>query len=111
MTDKVNFGFLKFSKKIKDKMVSDLFTSVSDKYDLMNDAMSFGLHRLWKKKMVSMCNPETIAETIDIASGTGDITLKLVKKNKNLSITCLDNSQEMLQICKNKINSFCILWD
>ena len=103
MTDKVNFGFLKVSKKIKDKMVSDLFTSVSDKYDLMNDAMSFGLHRLWKKKMVSMCNPETIAETIDIASGTGDITLKLLKKNKNLSITCLDNSQEMLQICKNKM--------
>lgn len=103
MTDKVNFGFLKVSKKIKDRMVSDLFTSVSDKYDLMNDAMSFGLHRLWKKKMVSMCNPETIAEAIDIASGTGDIALKLLKKNKNLSITCLDNSQEMLQICKNKM--------
>ena len=103
MTDKVNFGFLKVSIMIKDKMVSDLFSSLSDNFDLMNDAMSFGLHRLWKKKMVSMCNPETIAETIDIASGTGDITLKLLKKNKNLSITCLDNSQEMLQICKNKM--------
>ena len=103
MTDKVNFGFLKVSKKIKDKMVTNLFTSVSDKYDLMNDAMSFGLHRLWKKKMVSICNLENVSKVIDIASGTGDITLQLLKKNKKLSVTCLDNSQEMHQICKNKM--------
>ena len=50
MIEKVNFGFLKVSKKIKDEMISNLFTSVSDKYDLMNDVMSFGLHRLWKKE-------------------------------------------------------------
>ncbi len=103
MIEKVNFGFLKVSKKIKDEMISNLFTSVSDKYDLMNDVMSFGLHRLWKKRMVSMCNPRNISKVIDIASGTGDISLELLKKNKNLSVTCLDSSQEMHKICKRKM--------
>ena len=65
MIDKVNFGFLKVSKKTKDKMVSNLFTSVSEKYDLMNDVMSLGLHRVWKKKMINMCNPESIHKVID----------------------------------------------
>ena len=78
MDEKVNFGFLKVSKKIKDEMISNLFTSVSEKYDLMNDIMSFGLHRIWKKRMVSICNPENISKVIDIASGTGDISLQLL---------------------------------
>ncbi len=103
MDEKVNFGFLKVSKKIKDEMISNLFTSVSEKYDLMNDVMSFGLHRIWKKRMVSICNPENISKVIDIASGTGDISLQLLRKNRNLSITCLDSSKEMQKICKNKM--------
>ncbi|MEC9206209.1 MAG: ubiquinone/menaquinone biosynthesis methyltransferase [Pseudomonadota bacterium] len=103
MIDKVNFGFLKVSKKTKDKMVSNLFTSVSEKYDLMNDVMSLGLHRVWKKKMINMCNPESIHKVIDIASGTGDIPLQLLKRNRDLLITCLDSNQEMHQICKNKM--------
>ena len=113
MDEKVNFGFLKVSKKIKDEMISNLFTSVSEKYDLMNDIMSFGLHRIWKKRMVSICNPENISKVIDIASGTGDISLQLLRKNRNLSIMCLDSSKEMQKICKNKMIdngfvSFCL---
>ena len=51
MNDKVNFGSKKVSRDEKPKLVSKIFSSVSNKYDLMNDAMSLGLHRLWKEKM------------------------------------------------------------
>ena len=103
MTDKVNFGLEKVSKVKKPKLVSSIFSSVSNKYDLMNDAMSFGLHRIWKEKMVSVCKPKSFNKILDVATGSGDIALKLLRKKKNLSVTCLDENKEMLSICKNRL--------
>tara|TARA_B100000953_G_scaffold287144_1_gene269153 strand:+ start:40 stop:780 length:741 start_codon:yes stop_codon:yes gene_type:complete len=103
MVEKVNFGLSKVPKKEKDKMVTDLFTSVSEKYDLMNDLMSFGIHRLWKDKMVKICSPQNGFNILDIAVGSGDIALRLLRKNKNISLTCLDNNQKMLEICRKKL--------
>ena len=103
MVEKVNFGLSKVPKKEKDKMVTDLFTSVSEKYDLMNDLMSFGIHRLWKDKMVKICSPQDGFNILDIAVGSGDIALRLLRKNKNISLTCLDNNQKMLEICRKKL--------
>ncbi|MBC8305378.1 MAG: bifunctional demethylmenaquinone methyltransferase/2-methoxy-6-polyprenyl-1,4-benzoquinol methylase UbiE [Pelagibacterales bacterium] len=103
MTNKVNFGLEKVSKVKKPKLVSNIFSSVSNKYDLMNDAMSFGLHRIWKEKMISVCKPKSFNKILDVATGSGDIALKLLRKKKNLSVICLDENKEMLSICKNRL--------
>ena len=103
MNDKVNFGSKKVRKNDKIKLVSKIFSSVSNKYDLMNDAMSFGLHRLWKEKMCHVSKLQENETILDIATGTGDIALKLLNKKKQLKLTCLDENAEMLQLCKDRL--------
>ena len=103
MNDKVNFGSKKVRKDDKLKLVSKIFSSVSNKYDLMNDAMSFGLHRLWKEKMCHVSKLQENETVLDIATGTGDIALKLLNKKKQLKLTCLDENAEMLQLCKDRL--------
>ena len=103
MNEKVNFGSTKVLKTKKTKLVSDIFSSVSNKYDLMNDAMSFGLHRLWKERMYVVSKLKNSDNVLDLATGTGDIALKFLSKKKLINITCLDENQEMLDICKNRL--------
>ena len=103
MNDKVNFGSKKVSRDEKPKLVSKIFSSVSNKYDLMNDAMSLGLHRLWKEKMCYVSKLQDNETVLDIATGTGDIALKLLNKKKQLKLTCLDENTEMLQLCKDRL--------
>ncbi len=103
MNEKVNFGSTRVLKTKKTKLVSDIFSSVSNKYDLMNDAMSFGLHRLWKERMYAVSKLKDSDNVLDLATGTGDIALKLLSKKKLIRITCLDENQEMLDICKNRL--------
>ena len=103
MNEKVNFGSRKVLKTKKTKLVSDIFSSVSNKYDLMNDAMSFGLHRLWKERMYVVSKLKNSDNVLDLATGTGDIALKFLSKKKLINITCLDENQEMLDICKNRL--------
>mgnify|MGYP001261851900 CR=1 FL=1 len=57
----------------KTELVNSVFSSVSQKYDLMNDIMSFGVHRIWKEKFIDWMNPSENSKLIDVASGTGDI--------------------------------------
>ena len=76
--------------------VNDVFSSVSSKYDLMNDIMSFGLHRLWKKQFLRLCNLDNKNKILDIACGTGDISLGIMKHNSNIKLTCLDPNNEMI---------------
>ncbi len=103
MNDKVNFGSKKVNKEEKPDLVSKIFSSVSNKYDLMNDAMSFGLHRLWKERMYRVSKLKNNEKVLDIATGTGDIALKFLNKKRNLKITCLDENPEMLQLCKDRL--------
>ena len=103
MNEKVNFGSKKVNKNQKPEMVSKIFSTVSNKYDLMNDAMSFGLHRLWKEKMCFVSKLQDNETVLDIATGTGDIALKLLNKRKDLNITCLDENNNMLQLCKDRL--------
>ena len=68
----------------KTKLVNSVFSEVHKKYDLMNDIMSFGAHRIWKEKFIDWMNPLPNTKLIDVASGTGDIAkLFLNKSNKN----------------------------
>ena len=65
----------------KSKLVNSVFSKVYKKYDLMNDIMSFGIHRLWKEKFIEWMNPHSDSKLIDVASGTGDIAKLFSKKN------------------------------
>ena len=91
----------------KSKLVKKVFNKVYDKYDLMNDIMSLGTHRMWKKNLVSWINPKKNNKIIDVASGTGDIA-KLCSENTNNSceIICVEPNEKMLQQGKNKLGNF-----
>ena len=91
----------------KSKLVKKVFNKVYDKYDLMNDIMSFGTHRIWKKKLVSWINPKKNNKIIDVASGTGDIA-KLCSENtnNNCEIVCVEPNEKMLRKGKNKLRNF-----
>jgi demethylmenaquinone methyltransferase/2-methoxy-6-polyprenyl-1,4-benzoquinol methylase len=100
--DKAKFGYKDIDKSDKPDKVNNIFSSVSDRYDLMNDFMSFGLHRIWKKQFIKLCNVQSKRKVLDVACGTGDISISLHKENQNIDLTCLDPNPDMIEICKEK---------
>ena len=91
----------------KKGLVQNVFDQVYDQYDLMNDFMSFGIHRLWKKNLLNMMNPSCNQKLIDVACGTGDIAnLYLKYVNKDSQITCVDPNKNMIKKGKEKLNKF-----
>jgi len=89
------------------RQATKIFQDVFSKYDLMNDVMSFGIHRLWKRKFIDMLNPQKNTKLIDVASGTGDIAkLYLEKINYNGSVYCVDENKGMLDLNKKKIKNY-----
>ena len=80
MENKTNFGFKIIDSINKSNLVQAIFSAVAPKYDLMNDFMSAGIHRLWKNTMVSQLNFTQHKKILDLASGTGDIALKITKQ-------------------------------
>ena len=89
--------------KNTERLATKIFKDVFDKYDLMNDLMSLGVHRRWKKEFINMLNPEINTKLIDVASGTGDIAkLFLEKIHYNGSVYCVDENQGMLDLNKAK---------
>ena len=86
-----------------ERFVTKIFQDVFDKYDLMNDLMSLGVHRLWKKNFIHWLNPQKNTTLIDVASGTGDIAkLYLNKINYKGCVFCVDENKGMLNINKRK---------
>ena len=80
----------------KTKLVNSVFSKVFKKYDLMNDLMSLGVHRIWKEKFIDWLNPSQNSNLIDVASGTGDIAKLFSKKtNHSSKITCIEPNNEM----------------
>jgi len=91
----------------KKGLVENVFDQVYDQYDLMNDFMSLGIHRLWKKDLLAMMNPSKNQQLIDVACGTGDIAkLFLNYVNRNSQITCVDPNKGMIKKGKEKLNIF-----
>ena len=91
----------------KKGLVQNVFDQVYDQYDLMNDVMSLGIHRLWKKSMINMMNPTSNQKLIDVACGTGDIAkLFLNYVNKSSQITCIDPNKGMIEKGKEKLDIF-----
>ena len=88
----------------KNKLVNSVFSDVHKKYDLMNDIMSLGVHRVWKEKFIDWMNPQPNTKLIDVASGTGDIAkLFLEKIDKTGHVTCVEPNVEMLKQGKKKL--------
>ena len=91
----------------KKGLVKKVFDQVYDQYDLMNDIMSLGVHRLWKKNLLNMMNPLSSQKLIDVACGTGDIAkLFLENVNKSSQITCVDPNKGMIKKGKEKLNKY-----
>ena len=88
-------------------LVKSVFDQVYDKYDLMNDFMSFGIHRIWKKNLINMMNPSVNDKLIDVACGTGDIgKLFLDNTNVNSKIHCVDPNLSMIAKGKEKLAKY-----
>jgi len=95
---------MKTSHKNSERFVTKIFRDVFDKYDLMNDLMSLGVHRLWKKNFINCLNPQKNTILIDVASGTGDIAkLYLDKVDYQGSVYCVDENKGMLDLNRGKL--------
>ena len=91
----------------KKGLVQKVFDQVNDHYDLMNDFMSLGIHRVWKKTLLNMMNSSPNQKLIDVACGTGDIAKLFLKYvNNNAQISCVDPNKEMLKKGKEKLNEY-----
>jgi demethylmenaquinone methyltransferase/2-methoxy-6-polyprenyl-1,4-benzoquinol methylase len=82
--------------------VSSVFSSVASKYDLMNDVMSFGIHRLWKREFVNKSLQKPEITYLDVACGTGDISALLRKRNPSSAVIAMDPNLDMLQKGREK---------
>ena len=98
-----NFGYTKVTPKEKTKLVQKVFSDVAFNYDLMNDLMSFGAHRLWKRIFIDLVNPSYGDKIIDVGSGSGDLVLEIQKKYLNANIDIVDLNKEMLEEGKKRI--------
>ena len=91
----------------KKGLVESVFDQVYDQYDLMNDFMSLGVHRLWKKNLINMMSPSPNHKLIDVGCGTGDIAKYYLKNvNENSHITCVDPNNSMVKKGKEKLSKF-----
>jgi len=96
----------------KKGLVKEVFNKVFDKYDLMNDFMSLGVHRRWKKDFIQMLNPTNEKKLIDVGCGTGDIADLYIKStNNNTRILCIDSNKKMIDEGKKKLKKYeNIIW-
>ena len=91
----------------KKGLVQKVFNKVYDKYDLMNDFMSLGIHRIWKKNLIQWMNPSKGKKLIDVACGTGDLgKLFLDSTNKQGNIFCVDPNKGMIGKGKEKLHNY-----
>ena len=95
---------MKTPNKNSERLVTKVFQDVFDKYDLMNDIMSMGVHRFWKKKFIDWLNPQENTILVDVASGTGDVAkLYLDKIRYKGNVYCIDENKGMLDLNKKKL--------
>jgi demethylmenaquinone methyltransferase/2-methoxy-6-polyprenyl-1,4-benzoquinol methylase len=88
----------------KTKLVNSVFNKVHKNYDLMNDLMSLGVHRLWKRDLISWMNPQPGNQIIDVAAGTGDLAKMISKKNTNKNnFCCVEPNKGMFEMGKEKL--------
>ncbi len=100
-----HFGFREVSADAKAGMVRKLFADVSDRYDIMNDVMSFGAHRIWKAALVDWLAPRRGQKILDLAGGTGDIAIRILKRSPASELTVLDLTPEMMEAGRKRADA------
>ena len=100
MTDTVNFGEQLVSPEEKTRRVGSVFTSVARNYDVMNDLMSGGMHRLWKNRFVAKIKPRPGEAILDMAGGTGDIAFRMAARGALVTVS--DINADMLAVCMER---------
>jgi len=100
MSDKVNFGDELVSPEEKTRRVGAAFSSVARRYDIMNDLMSGGMHRLWKDRFVNRVKPRRGEEILDMAGGTGDVAFRMAQRGAH--VTVADINADMLEVGKER---------
>jgi demethylmenaquinone methyltransferase/2-methoxy-6-polyprenyl-1,4-benzoquinol methylase len=100
MTDQVNFGEELVSPEEKTRRVGHVFSSVARRYDVMNDLMSGGMHRLWKERFVARVKPRAAEDILDMAGGTGDVAFRMAARGA--SVTVADINADMLEVGKQR---------
>lgn len=96
MSDTVSFGYKDVDAGEKTELVGEVFSKVAGKYDLMNDVMSGGMHRLWKDRFVRRVKPQSGEAILDMAGGTGDIAFRMAEHGAE--VTVADINQDMLDV-------------
>ena len=96
MSDKVNFGDELVSPEEKTRRVGEVFSSVARRYDVMNDLMSGGMHRLWKNRFVNRVKPRPGEKILDMAVGTGDIAFRMAQRGARVTVS--DINADMLAV-------------
>jgi demethylmenaquinone methyltransferase/2-methoxy-6-polyprenyl-1,4-benzoquinol methylase len=100
MKDKVQFGDHLVSPEEKTRRVGGVFSSVARRYDLMNDLMSGGMHRLWKDRFVARVKPRSGESILDMAGGTGDVAFRMAKRGAQ--VTVADINPDMLSVGRDR---------
>ncbi len=101
MEKNTHFGFKTVDENEKASLVRGVFDSVATRYDVMNDLMSAGLHRIWKNEMVNWLNPKAGIQILDVAGGTGDIAFR-IREKADCHVTICDINYQMLCEGKNR---------
>ena len=101
MKESVDFGFRKVPREEKAQRVDEVFSSVASRYDLMNDLMSFGIHRYWKRLCVHLARLQPGSKVLDVASGTGDLAALLSRTGCEV-VSC-DINEAMLKSGRDKL--------
>ena len=96
MVDKVNFGEELVTPQEKTRRVGEVFSSVARRYDVMNDLMSGGMHRLWKDRFVNRVKPRAGEHILDMAGGTGDVAFRMARRGAR--VTVADINADMLEV-------------
>jgi len=100
MTGQVNFGDELVSPEEKTRRVGAVFSSVARRYDIMNDLMSGGMHRLWKDRFVNRVKPRSGERILDMAGGTGDVAFRMAKRGADVTVS--DINADMLEVGKER---------
>lgn len=101
-TQETHFGFTTVKETEKAGKVREVFDKVADGYDLMNDVMSLGVHRLWKNSLIDSLKPRGKMHLLDVAGGTGDIAFRFLDECKGGHVTVCDINAEMLRVGKGR---------
>ena len=109
-SETIDFGYKQVARDDKQGLVANVFNSVAKKYDIMNDVMSFGIHRLWKRYTIDCAGARKGMKVLDIAGGTGDLTAQFSRRvGPTGEVVLADINQAMLDVGRDKLRNMGIV--